>query len=99
MSLLPFKSFYLNSKSSARLIRYDIITIDADNYTVKVFDDQQAGVSPPHQIVLLDEIQLKRSDYEAKYEIGKRGAIKLYMPPTFESYVNSEVQSHRDKLN
>ena len=98
MSFKKFDSYYLRSDTSLRLIRYDIINLDEDTYVVKVFDEIKEDKGLPYRVNIIDEFTLKRADYITKYGIGDRSTIKMHMPPTFESSIDTEVQEHRNRL-
>lgn len=57
------KTYYINSKTDARLIRYDVIKLNDDTYKVKVFDDQQRGISHPSLVAQIDDFQITREEY------------------------------------
>lgn len=98
MILDNVKTYYINSTSSKRLVRYDVIRVDNDNFIVKVFDDQQRGVSPPSLLVEVTELRFTRAEYVTRHKIGDRTFVRNDMAPDFEGDVRNECQKHRDSL-
>ncbi|CAH6019224.1 hypothetical protein AI3057V1_1454 [Citrobacter freundii] len=93
------KTVYINSKTDSHLMRYDVITVDSDTYLVKVFDNQQRGLSTPDLINQIAEFEITRADYNAKYQVGNRAIVKMNMDPGFENTIDAELQAHRDSLS
>lgn len=93
------KSVYINSKTDSRLIRYDVIGTDPDTYLVKVFDNQQRGISVPDLISQIAEFEITRAAYNEKYQVGNRGVVKMNADPGFENTIDGELQAHRDSLS
>ena len=93
-------TYYINSKSDQRLIRYDVIKLDNDTYQVKVFEDQQRGIAQPSLVAQIDDFQITREDYDKKYPSGLRQpTIMQGMAPGFENTIDSTLQEHRNKLS
>lgn len=93
------KSVYINSKTDSRLIRYDVIRTDPDTYLVKVFDNQQRGISVPDLISQIAEFEITRATYNEKYQVGNRVVVKMNADPGFENTIDGELQAHRDSLS
>ncbi|ELY4563217.1 TPA: hypothetical protein ONC27_004207 [Enterobacter asburiae] len=93
------KSVYINSKTDSRLIRYDVIRTDPDTYLVKVFDNQQRGISVPDLISQIAEFEITRAAYNEKYQVGNRVVVKMNADPGFENTIDGELQAHRDSLS
>ncbi|QLW75090.1 hypothetical protein HV139_13690 [Citrobacter freundii] len=93
------KSVYINSKTDSRLIRYDVIRTDPDTYLVKVFDNQQRGISVPGLISQIAEFEITRAAYNEKYQVGNRVVVKMNADPGFENTIDGELQAHRDSLS
>lgn len=90
---------YITSESNERLVRYDRIKIDNDTYVVKVWDDQQRGISQPSLIHEVETIRFTRSSYNEEYGLGgfQRTVAKEF-PPAFEDYVWKKCQEHRNSI-
>ncbi|CAD5874834.1 hypothetical protein [Escherichia coli] len=93
------KTYYISSKTDSHLIRYDVIQIDADTFRIKVIDDQQRGVSNPNLLVQIDEFDIKRDDYNKKYQIGSLAVVRTSAPPGFENTIEDELKKHRNTIN
>ncbi|HEB0857081.1 TPA: hypothetical protein RY260_005048 [Citrobacter freundii] len=93
------KSVYINSKTDSRLIRYDVIRTDPDTYLVKVFDNQQRGISVPDLISQIAEFEITRAAYNEKYQVGNCVVVKMNADPGFENTIDGELQAHRDSLS
>lgn len=93
-------TYYINSKSDPRLIRYDVIKLDNDTYQVKVFEDQQRGISQPSLVAQIDDFQITRGEYNKKYQIssGFQTGVAITPQPGFENTITGELQNHRDSL-
>ncbi len=93
-------TYYINSKSNSRLIRYDLIKLDDDTYHVKVFDDQQCGISHQSLVVQIDDFQITREEYNKKYQIssGFQTRVAINQPPGFENTIIDSLQKHRDSI-
>lgn len=93
------KTYYISDGAiGGRLVRYDVITISSDECLIKVFDDQQRGISPPHSIILVDEFKFTRSEYIKRHDIGSNKIIRRDMAPSFESDILNKCQEHRNSL-
>lgn len=91
-------TYYINSNSDPRLIRYDVIQLNNDIYQVKVFDDQQRGLSHPSLMVQIDDFQITREEYDKKYPSGLQQAVTVNTAPGFESTITDALQKHRDLI-
>lgn len=93
------KTYYISGTGSdSRLIRYDVIFIDKDTYKVKIFDDQQRGISPPHSMVMLSEFDFTRAEYEQRHGVGKNNMVRIDMAPSFEGDLLERCQEHRNSI-
>ncbi|MCK7419817.1 hypothetical protein [Enterobacter asburiae] len=92
------KTYYVNSNTDARLIRYDVIKLNDDTYQVKVFDDQQRGISDPSLVVQIDDFQITREEYNKKYPSGFQTGVAINTPPGFENTITDSLQIHRDSI-
>lgn len=96
------KTYYISSDkqtATPRYVRYDVFQVDNDTYIAQVYDDQQKGISPPYNIVLIDRLTINRAEYISKYQIGSNTVIRSQMAPSFEGYVSDYLQEHRNKLD
>ncbi len=93
------KTYYINSKTDARLIRYDVIKLNDDTYQVKVFDDQQRGISHPSLVAQIDDFQITREEYNKKYPSGFNQPVRTEMAPGFENTIHDSLQKHRNTLS
>ncbi|HDR2623503.1 TPA: hypothetical protein QCI71_004445 [Enterobacter chuandaensis] len=93
------KTYYINSKTNARLIRYDVIKLNDDTYQVKVFDDQQRGISHPSLVAQVDDFQITREEYNKKYPSGFSQTVRTEMAPGFENTIHDRLQKHRNTLS
>ncbi|WP_419057247.1 hypothetical protein [Kluyvera georgiana] len=93
-------TYYINSKSDPRLIRYDVIKINDDTYQVKVFDDQQRGITHPSLVAQIDDFQITREEYNTKYQVssGFQTGVAINPPPGFENTITDSLQQHRDSI-
>ncbi|WP_210484162.1 hypothetical protein [Pantoea ananatis] len=90
---------YITSTKNNRLVRYDLIVIDEDTYVVKVWDDQQRGLSKPGSIIELDSLEFTRADYKAANGMGGfPRSVSSGFPVSFEGHVLNKCQEHRDSL-
>ncbi len=93
-------TYYINSKTDPRLIRYDVIKLNNDAYQVKVFDDQQRGISHPSLVAQIDDFQITREEYDKKYPSGMHlPTVMPGMAPGFENTIEVTLQEHRNKLS
>lgn len=91
-------TYYINSKTDANLMRYDVINLDSDTYLVKVFDNQQHGISTPDLLSQVAEFEITRADYNARFQVGNRAIVKMNSDPGFENTIRDRLQEHRDSL-
>jgi hypothetical protein len=99
MMIYGVTTYYINSITDPRVIRYDVIAINGDTYQVKVVDDQQQGISHPTQLVQIDDFLITRDDYDKKYPSGFQQSIQVEMAPGFENTIRDTLQKHRNKLS
>lgn len=83
---------YINSDQSDRLIKYDLIRKQDNDFIVKVFDVQSRGLADPKIIIQID-------DFEITYNSYKEHHSSSGFPPSFEDYVERVLQDHRNKLD
>ncbi|WP_368544903.1 hypothetical protein [Enterobacter soli] len=76
-------TYYINSKTDANLMRYDVINFDSDTYLMKVFDNKQQGISTPDFISQVAELKITRADYNARYQVGNNAIVKMNLDPGF----------------
>ncbi len=93
-------TFYITSENNQRLVRYDVIKKSADDYIVKVFDEQTKGIAEPKILIQVDEFEVTQQNYRIEYDIGgPQKSVKISIPPTFEGYLRHKLQDHRNKLD
>ncbi len=91
---------YLDSTSSKRLVRYDVIEKSRDHYVVKVIDAQNAGQADPKILIEVFEFEITKDAYANKYKQGGfQQSVETTFKPTFDSYINDELQAHRNSLD
>lgn len=93
------ETYYINSETDARLIRYDVIKINGDTYQVKVFDDQQHGISQPTLVAQVDDFQITRDEYVKTQSLGFDEPNWSEMSSGFEHTIPDTLQKHRNKLS
>lgn len=94
------KTHYIDNGQGTRLVKYDVIKISNQKYVVKVFDDQQRSISPPHNIVEIDTLVFTHEDYMR--DTGQGGfqtSVMDRMPNSFDGHVLEKCQEHRNSLN
>ncbi|HBQ5655127.1 TPA: hypothetical protein L7569_004629 [Klebsiella pneumoniae] len=90
---------YITSGINTRLVRYDAIYVDDDTIVVKVFDDQQRGISPPNSIIEVATLNFTKEEYKSEQGIGGlQRSVQSRMPPSFEDHVWDKCQEHRNSL-
>lgn len=99
MTAFNFSSYYLISKSSDRLIRYDIIKISDDCYVIKAFDLQQQGLAQPKVLLEIEEFRVTKQEWIDEYQIGSNSATKIHQAPSFESALLDKCQKHRNGIH
>jgi len=92
------KTFYISSKTDSRLVRYDVIKLDADTFTVKVVDEQQHGVAQPNILIQVAQFDITRQQYIDKYDIGNRAKVRIEMAPSFEDAIHEFLLEHRNTI-
>lgn len=93
-------TLYITSANNQRLVRYDVIKKSADDYIVKVFDEQTKGIAEPKILIQVDEFEVTQQNYRIEYDIGgPQKSVKISIPPTFEGYLRHKLQDHRNKLD
>ncbi|EKY3198941.1 hypothetical protein ACSDIA_000445 [Cronobacter turicensis] len=98
MILSDVETHYINSNESARLVRYDLIKIDEDNFIIKVFDNEYRGKTLPSFIHEVAELKVTREDYNYENDIGSSSVVRNRLPTTFHGHVLVKCQQHRDSL-
>lgn len=93
------QTYYINSETDARFIRYDVIKLNSDTYQVKVFDDQQRGISPPSLVEQIDDFPITREEYVKNQSLGFTEPNDLDMSSWFEYAIPDILQKHRNKLS
>lgn len=92
-------TYYITSGKNSRLVRYDVIEMDSETYLVKIWDDQQRGISPPSHIVEIETKKITQEEYKKFYNIGGlQSSVKTSPPPTLDEYVRQRCQEHRNSL-
>ncbi|EKN5944403.1 hypothetical protein DVQ14_01890 [Yersinia enterocolitica] len=66
---------------------------------MKVIDDQQRGISPPSQLVQLDQFDITREQYNEKYDVGNRAIVRKEALPGFENTISASLQEHRNNIS
>jgi len=94
------KCFYISGNKNNRLVKYELVRLQGDDYLVKVFDEQTKGIADPKHIIQIDEFKVSRASYqEEHHSSGLQTAVKSQLPSSFEWYVQSCCQDHRNKLD
>ncbi|NEG91077.1 hypothetical protein [Leclercia adecarboxylata] len=93
------ETYYINSETDARLIRYDVIKLHSDAYQVKVFDDQQRGISHPSLVAQIDDFPITVEEYVKSQSLGFDDGSDLDMSSGFEYAIPDILQKHRNKLS
>lgn len=102
MTIHNVKSYYITSKSSSRMIRYDLIRVGGGDYLVKVFDEQSEGVSYPRLIAQIGEFKITDESYQKEKKVqGRQSSVKMDLTPeqSYEGYVQSILQQHRNEID
>lgn len=93
------KTYYIDNGAGSRLVRYDAIRVSDDKIIVKVTDDQQRAISPPHSIVEIDTLEFTREQYlKDTGQGGPQRVVRDRMPNSFEGHVQEKCQEHRNGL-
>lgn len=93
------QTYYISSETDARLIRYDVIKLHSDAYQVKVFDDQQRGISHPSLVAQIDDFQITVEEYVKAQSLGFDEGSDFDMSSGFEYSIPDTLQKHRNKLS
>jgi hypothetical protein len=94
------KTLYITSEKGSRMVKYELIQNEGDDYLVKVFDEQSRGMADPKVIIQVDEFTITYESYRAEHmSAGFQQAITYKMSPSYEGYVQSRLQQHRNKLD
>jgi len=93
------QTYYISSETDARLIRYDVIKLNNDTYQVKVFDDQQRGISPPSLVEQINDFLITREEYVKNQSLGFSEPDEIEMSSGFEYSIHDVLQKHRNKLS
>lgn len=93
------RTHYLTSNSNDRLVRYDVIEIDEDNYLVKVIDDEQKELTPSCSLIEVFKLSFTRGTYKSDESIGSNNMFRQDITPSFEGYILQKCQKHRDSLD
>lgn len=93
------KTYYIDNGQGTRLVKYDVINISDKEVVVKVFDDQQRAISPPHNIVEIDTLVFNHDEYlKDTGQSGFQRVIRDRMPNSFDGHVLEKCQEHRKAL-
>ncbi|QII37878.1 hypothetical protein G3M83_09290 [Rouxiella badensis] len=93
-------TYYFDSSSNARLVRYDVVKINEDKIIVKAFDQQQKDIAPPNVVVEVGNLVITKEQYSKDYGLGGRQtSIRDRMAPSFGGYVLEKCQEHRNLLD
>ncbi|WP_456310439.1 hypothetical protein [Serratia proteamaculans] len=91
------KTYYIDRGQNSRLVRYDAIKVSNDKIIVKVFDDQQRAISPPHSIVEIETLEFTRDQYlKDTGQDGFQTVVRTEMANSFEGHVQEKCQRHRN---
>lgn len=91
---------YINSDKSDRLVKYDLIRKQNNDFIVKVFDVQSGGLADPKIIIQIDEFEITYDSYRENHSSsGFQQSVRSEFPPSFEDYVERALQVHRNKLD
>lgn len=90
------KSFYISGAKNPRLVKYELIRLQGDDYLVKVFDEQTKGIADPKHIVQIDEFKISYANYQ---EEQHSAAVHPELPPSYDGYLQYCCQDHRSKLD
>lgn len=93
------QTYYISNENDARLIRYDVIKIHSDAYQVKVFDDQQRGISPPGLVEQIDDFPITLEEYVKSQSLGFDEGSDFDTSSGFEYAIPDILQKHRNKLS
>ncbi|MFV4846713.1 hypothetical protein ACNJKD_10240 [Edwardsiella tarda] len=102
MTIHNVKSYYITSKSSSRMIRYDLIRVVGGDYLVKVFDEQSEGVSYPRLIAQIGEFKITDESYQKGKKVpGRQQSVTLdqKLDQSYEEYVQAKLQQHRNEID
>lgn len=98
MIMSDVETHYINTNDNSRLVRYDVIKIDEDNYIIKVFDNEYHSETLPSFMYEVAEFKITRDDYNYENDIGSSSVVRNRLPTTFYGHVLVKCQQHRDSL-
>ncbi|MGP3590116.1 hypothetical protein [Vagococcus sp. WN89Y] len=90
------RTYYLSGAKNQRMVKYELIRLQGDDYLVKVFDEQTQGIADPKHIVQIDEFKITRAGYQEEHHSS---GAQSELANSFEWYVQSCCQDHRNKLD
>lgn len=85
--------YYIDSEKNNRLIRYDLLRKENNDFLVQVFDDQNEGIADPKPTIKIDQFEITYNSYVDDCKHSAK------LPDSFDDYVESKLQEHRDKLD
>ena len=85
--------YYIDSEKNNRLIRYDILRKENNDFLVQVFDDQNERIADPKPTIKIDQFEVTYDSYIDDCKHSEK------LPDSFDDYVESKLQEHRDKLD
>lgn len=93
-------TYYITSNKSSRLVRYELIKNQNNDYFVKVFDEQSGGLAAPKVIIQVDEFDITYQAYSDEHrKSGFQTSITYAFPLSYEGHIQKVLQEHRDKLD
>ncbi|ALE65251.1 hypothetical protein [Salmonella enterica] len=84
---------YIDSGKNNRLIRYDLLRKENNDFVVQVFDDQNEDIADPKPTIKIDQFEITYDNYLDNCKHSNK------LPDSFEEYVDIKLQDHRDKLD
>lgn len=94
------KTFYISSVKNHRLVKYELIRLQGDDYLVKVFDEQTKGIAEPKIIIQIDEFNISNANYHKEHQSSdSQAAAHSGLALSFDTYLQSCCQAHRNKLD
>ncbi|WP_256814027.1 MULTISPECIES: hypothetical protein [unclassified Serratia (in: enterobacteria)] len=93
-------AYYITSNKNDRLVRYELIKKQSNDYFVKVFDQQSGGIAAPKVIIEIDAFDISYQDYTDKHlQSGFQTSVKSESAISYEAYIQKVLQEHRNKLD
>ncbi|MFL7890125.1 hypothetical protein [Enterobacter pseudoroggenkampii] len=86
-------TIYINSDKNNRLIRYDLLRKENNDFIIQVFDDQNRDIADPKPIIKIDQFEITYDSYIDDCKHSQK------LPASFEEYVDLKLQDHRNKLD